>query len=170
MPEHLVVTSCSERSHADKMLDPHNVCVNPKPTRIERGARKEFKMKNVTLKILVITAGTIMFTTSVQAACTGSNGRGWASGSGAGNFEMSTSDRTCSIPFPNFIVGDRRTPASEVVLTTAPRNGTIGVAAGRGLVYTPNAGFTGADRFCTRNTASAFQGQTLSGCITVTVR
>lgn len=127
-------------------------------------------MKSVNFKIIIITAGTMMLATSVQAACTGSNGRGWASGSGDGKFEMRASDRACSIPFPNFIVGERRTPATEVALTTAPRNGTVGIAAGQGLVYTPNAGFKGNDRFCTRNTTPAFAGQSLSGCITVTVK
>lgn len=105
------------------------------------------------------------------AACSGSNGRGWASGKGNGQFEMVASDKTCTISFVNFIDDAKGTkvPASEVKLTKAPKSGPIGIAAGKGLVYTPNAGFSGQDKFCTRNTAPTVKG-TLSGCVTVTVR
>lgn len=110
-------------------------------------------------------------TSLAEAACSGSNGRGWGSGKGNGAFEMTAADKSCTISFPNFIDEAKGTkvPASEVKLTKAPKSGTIGIAAGKGLVYTPKAGFSGQDKFCTRNTAPTVKG-TLSGCVTVTVR
>ena len=108
---------------------------------------------------------------AASAECTGSNGRGWASGKGNGAFEMTSADGTCRISFPGFIdSANRRTPATEVTLTRAPKSGKLGIARGQGLVYTPNAGFKGKDQFCTRNTTPEVPGKTLSGCITVTVR
>ena len=104
------------------------------------------------------------------ADCEGSNGRGWASGKGNGAFEMAAKDKTCLIRFPAFGSGEApRIPATEVKLTTAPKSGKVAVSA-KGMVYTPNPGFTGKDRFCTRNTAKQVKGQTLSGCVTVTVK
>lgn len=109
---------------------------------------------------------------TVHAACTGSNGRGWASGRGAGKFEMTAHDKSCKISFPGFVDDVRKTriPATDVTVTSKPKSGKISVVAGRGLVYTPSAGFKGKDRFCTRNTSSKLKGKSLSGCITVTVR
>lgn len=109
---------------------------------------------------------------SVQAACTGMNGRGWGSGRGAGEFLMSASDKTCKISFPGFIddVRKTRTPATDVTVTRQPKSGKIDVVAGKGLIYTPNAAFKGKDRFCTKNTSPKVKGKSLSGCISVTVR
>lgn len=110
--------------------------------------------------------------TAAEAACTGSLGRGWASGQGNGQFEMTVADRTCQMGFANFIddAAKTRIPATEVALTKAPGNGKIGIIANQGVVYTPNANFKGTDRFCTRNTAPQVKGKTLSGCVNVTVR
>lgn len=111
-----------------------------------------------------------LFSVSVaEAACTGSNGRG--SGKGNGQFTMAPGDTSCSIPFTNFIDDRKKTsvPATQVRITNAPKSGKVGVT-GRGLVHTPAKGFKGSDRFCTSNTAPRVKGQTLSGCITVTVR
>lgn len=111
------------------------------------------------------------FATAAFAECSGGNGRGWSGGKGAGAFEMAAGDKTCLIGFPNFIddAKNTRIPATEVTLKTAPKSGKIGVTA-KGLVYTPNPGFKGKDRFCTQNASPEVKGQTLSGCITVTVR
>lgn len=119
-----------------------------------------------TLALGLITA------TAAQAACAGSNGRGWGSGKGKGAFEMRQADKSCSISFPAFIddAANTRTPATEVALTRAPKNGKVTIAAGKGLVYTPTAGWTGKDTFCTRNTTPKVKGKALSGCITVTVK
>jgi hypothetical protein len=48
-------------------------------------------------------------TTAVHAACTGSNGRGWGSGNGAGKFQMAASDKTCRIGFTNIINDKQKT-------------------------------------------------------------
>lgn len=105
------------------------------------------------------------------AECSGGLGRGWARGGGEGRFEMPASDGACPIPYPAFIDDstDERTPATEIGLTRAPASGQLGRTAG-GMVYTPTPGFTGADQFCIRNSTPEVPGQTLSGCITVTVR
>lgn len=109
---------------------------------------------------------------AAHAACSGSLGRGWASGQGNGQFEMTTADKSCMMGFANFIddAAKTRIPATEVALTRAPANGRIGIIANQGVVYTPTAGFTGSDRFCTRNTTPQVKGKNLSGCVTVTVR
>lgn len=109
---------------------------------------------------------------SAYAACTGTNGRGWGSGNGSGKFEMTTADKTCNISFPGFVDDVRKTrvPAGQVTITSTPKNGKVAVRAGSGMVYTPNPGFKGQDRFCTRNTSPQFKGQTLSGCVTVQVK
>lgn len=109
---------------------------------------------------------------SAQAACTGSNGRGWGSGRGSGQFAMTAGDKVCKISFPGFINDAKKTriPATEVTVTTAPKNGKVSIVAGKGLVYAPKQGFKGKDRFCTRNKSSKVKGASLSGCITVTVR
>ena len=109
--------------------------------------------------------------TAAQAACSGSNGRGWGSGNGAGKFTMSTADKTCNISFTNVINDKQNTsvPATQVRVTRAPKSGKVTVT-GKGLVYTPASGFRGTDKFCTRNTAPGVKGVTLSGCISVTVR
>jgi len=106
-----------------------------------------------------------------EAACKGSNGRGWGSGNGAGKFEMSATDKVCNIGFTNVIDDKKNTsiPATKVKVTRAPKSGKVGVT-GKGLVYTPAKGFTGSDTFCTANTTPKVPGVTLSGCITVTVR
>lgn len=106
------------------------------------------------------------------AACTGTNGRGWGGGSGNGQFQMTGADKICRISFPGFVddVAKTRTPATEVKITRAPKSGKVSVVAGQGLVYTPEQGFKGKDRFCTRNTTPKVKGKALAGCITVTVR
>lgn len=114
----------------------------------------------------------LLSVSAAQAACSGTNGRGWGKGNGSGQFAMTTGDKICKISFPGFIddVRKTRTPATEVTITSKPKNGKISVVAGKGLTYTPNAGFKGKDRFCTRNTSAKIKGKSLSGCITVTVR
>lgn len=127
------------------------------------------------MRILLSTTAALVIgclsATAAQAACTGTNGRGWGSGNGAGAFQMTTADRNCRIGFPNFINDRARTsiPATRVSVTRPPRSGKVAVT-GRGIVYTPAKGFTGSDTFCTRNTSPKVPGQALSGCITVTVR
>ena len=125
-----------------------------------------------TIGTYILSAGIGLFATSAaMAACDGGLGRGWASGKGAGKYEMAAGDKTCAMEFPNFINGaaKTKTPANKVVLTRAPKSGKIGVTV-KGIVYTPNPGFKGNDKFCTKNTADAFKGKTLSGCVTVAVR
>lgn len=114
--------------------------------------------------------GGLLATSAAHAACTGSNGRGWASGKGDGKFEMAASDGSCLISYPAFIndATNTRTPATKVALSRAPKSGKITLSAD-GLVYTPTPGFKGTDKFCTKNTTEKVKG-TLSGCITVTVR
>lgn len=107
---------------------------------------------------------------TAYAACSGSNGRGWASGRGAGKFEMSAGAKSCQIGVPGFTVGNSRTPAAESKITRQPKSGKVTIAQGRGFLYTPNAGFKGKDRFCSSNTSPKFKGQRLAGCVTVTVR
>ena len=116
-------------------------------------------------------AASHMMLSSAEAACTGSNGRGWGTGSGAGQFEMVAADKTCRMSFQGVTNEAARTriPATEVTITRAPSSGKIAVTKS-GLVYTPNKGFTGSDTFCTSNTTPKAPGITLSGCVTVTVR
>ena len=115
--------------------------------------------------VLTLSAG------SAFADCSGGLGRGWASGKGAGQFEMAASDKQCVIGFANFIDDATQTklPATDVALTRAPQNGKIGIAK-TGVVYTPTPGFKGQDKFCTTNTAKERPGKKLWGCITVTVK
>lgn len=105
-----------------------------------------------------------------QAACSGSLGRGWGSGSGKGTFEMAASDKTCVIDYPNFINDSAKTkiPATQVALTKAPKSGKIGLSP-KGMIYTPTAGFKGKDKFCTKSTAPEVKGKSLAGCVSVTV-
>lgn len=125
--------------------------------------------------ILIISAAALVVgglsVTSADAACTGSNGRGWGSGNGAGKFTMSSADQSCRIGFTNIIDDRKKTsiPATNVTVTRSPKSGKVSVT-GSGLVYTPARGFKGRDTFCTRNRAPGVKGTTLSGCITVTVR
>lgn len=109
--------------------------------------------------------------TVAEAACKGSNGRGWGSGKGAGQFAMSAADGACRISFPGFIDErtNKRTPATQVKITKAPRSGKVEVVPGKGLRYIPAKGFKGRDTFCTSNRAPKMKG-TLAGCVTVTVR
>lgn len=113
----------------------------------------------------------VTMTSTAFAACDGSTGRGWSSGNGSGTYEMSSTDKTCLIPFVGFFSnnGNDFTPATEISLRRAPKSGSIGVSSS-GIVYTPNPGFTGKDRFCTINRSDKFAGETLAGCYTVTVR
>jgi len=106
-----------------------------------------------------------------EAACTGTNGRGWGSGRGAGKFEMTAADKNCRISFTNVINDQQKTriPATNVTITRAPKSGKVNVT-GSGLVYTPNQGFRGSDTFCTRNTTPKAPGAVLSGCITIAVK
>ncbi|MCC4243238.1 Ig-like domain-containing protein [Stappia indica] len=117
-----------------------------------------------------VVAGCI-FASSVHAACTGSNGRGWGRGNGAGSFQMTAADKSCRIGFTNVINDRTKTsvPANKVSVTRAPKNGKVQVT-GKGLVYTPAKGFKGSDSFCTKNTTPKAPGVVLSGCITVAVR
>ncbi|MEI4486395.1 hypothetical protein V8J36_09345 [Frigidibacter sp. MR17.14] len=105
--------------------------------------------------------------TTASAACDGGLGRGWASGKGDGKFTMVAADKSCPISYPAFIYDTRKVPATEMKLTRAPKSGKLSLSAS-GPVYTPNAGFKGADKFCIRNTAKGEKGS-LSGCVTVTV-
>lgn len=124
------------------------------------------------ITLIVLSVAGLASVSSAYAACTGSNGRGWGSGKGNGQFEMTARDKSCKISFPGFINDAKKTriPATDVTLTREPKNGKISVVAGKGLVYTPNSGFKGKDKFCTKNKSSKMKGQTLSGCITVTIR
>lgn len=85
---------------------------------------------------------------------------------------MTTRDKICRISFPGFIDDAKKTriPATEVTVTREPKSGKVSVVAGKGLIYTPNEGFKGKDRFCTRNKSSKVKGKSLAGCVTVTVR
>lgn len=122
--------------------------------------------------LAALSAASFFYTSSANAACTGTNGRGWGSGNGSGQFSMTVADKTCNISFPGFIddIKKTRTPATQVTVRSAPKNGKVSVVAGKGLVYTPNAGFKGKDRFCTTNRSPEVKGKALSGCITVTIR
>ena len=108
---------------------------------------------------------------TAEAACTGSNGRGWGSGQGNGKFEMKTSDKNCKIGFTSFINDKTKKsiPATNVSITRAPKSGKV-IVSSSGLIYTPAAGFRGSDKFCTSNTSPRVSGQALKGCITVTVK
>ncbi|MBX3598565.1 MAG: hypothetical protein KF874_13425 [Rhizobiaceae bacterium] len=105
-----------------------------------------------------------------NAACEGTNGRGWGKGGGNGKFVMGATDKSCNISFPHFINDAKktRTPANQVKFTTEPKNGKVNVV-GKGLVYTPNPGFKGKDKFCTTNKSAKEKG-TLRGCITIRVK
>jgi len=125
----------------------------------------QMKIKIAGVVILAVTA---FSAGTAFASCKGSFGRGWASGQGNGAFEMRAADKTCVLGFTGFGSGSDRVLATEVALTTAPKSGKIGVS-GKGMVYTPNPGFKGKDKFCTRSTAKQVKGQSLSGCVTMTV-
>ena len=120
--------------------------------------------------VLAGAVGVSALATAAQAECTGSNGRGWASGKGAGEFTMSASDGACQMGFTSFINDSTKTriPATTVKLSKAPKNGKISLTS-KGPVYTPAAGFRGKDRFCTVNTSADMPGKSLTGCVTVTV-
>ncbi len=129
-------------------------------------------MRNRIITLATFLVAGSFFISAAEAACTGSNGRGWGSGRGAGSFSMASADKNCRISFPGFIDDTKktRTPATQVKITSQPKSGKISVVAGKGLIYTPKAGFKGKDRFCTSNTSPKVKGQRLSGCITVSVR
>ncbi|BCB20325.1 hypothetical protein [Bosea sp. ANAM02] len=120
--------------------------------------------------ITFATAGYSMIS-AAEAACTGTNGRGWGRGNGAGQFEMSSADRNCRISFPGVIneSAGTRFPATQVTVTRSPGSGKLSVTK-QGLIYTPGKGFKGSDTFCTTNTTPKAPGMTLGGCVTVTVR
>ena len=123
--------------------------------------------RTIILTSVLLTCG---LATAASAACEGGNGRGWASGKGKGAFEMTAADKTCQIGYPSFIddTNNSQIPATQTKLTTAPKSGTIKLSKS-GLIYTPNAGFTGKDKFCIQNTTPEVKGKKLSGCVTVTV-
>jgi hypothetical protein len=125
-----------------------------------------------TARLIAYTAIFCVGSSVANAACEGSNGRGWGSARGSGKFQMSAADKVCNISFPSFINDAEKTrvPATDVQFTTRPKSGSVSVAAGRGIVYTPNPGFKGRDRFCTVNTTPKVKGKKLAGCITVTVK
>lgn len=82
---------------------------------------------------------------------------------------MTSADKSCTVGYANFIDdADQSTPATEVSLTQAPKSGKISIGK-NGVVYTPNSGFKGKDKFCTKNKAPTQKG-TLSGCVTITVK
>lgn len=109
--------------------------------------------------------------TEVQAACSGGLGRGWASGRGSGEFTMTSGDKNCLIAYPAFIneAAGTRTPAAQIALTSAPKAGKIG-STPDGILYMPQSGFRGSDKFCIKNTTPQMPGKSLSGCVTVTVQ
>lgn len=120
----------------------------------------------------IATLALVMLTsTSAYAECTGSNGRGWGNGQGNGKFEMTAADKRCQISFPGFIndANKTRIPASDMKMTRAPKNGKVSLGKD-GPIYTPNPGFKGDDKFCTKNTTPEVKGKSLAGCVTVTVR
>lgn len=122
--------------------------------------------------VSTLLAAAFFSVSTAEAACTGSNGRGWGSGSGgSGKYQMTAADKNCRIGFPNFINDKAKTsiPATNVKITRAPKSGKVAVT-GSGLIYTPASGFKGNDRFCTTNTTPKVKGQMLRGCITVTVK
>lgn len=124
-------------------------------------------------KVLVafaLSAVIIAAISPAYAACTGTNGRGWGTGNGAGQFQMTAADKNCRISFPGF-VDDRagtRVPATNATVTKQPGSGKV-VVSRSGLTYTPNKGFKGTDSFCTSNTTPKEPGKTLAGCISVVV-
>ncbi|MFC3073720.1 hypothetical protein [Shinella pollutisoli] len=124
------------------------------------------------ITLVVATVAGLSTASMAYAACTGSNGRGWGSGKGNGAFQMTAADKVCRISFPGFIndAAKTRIPATDVTVTKRPKNGKVAVVAGKGILYTPNPGYKGKDAFCTRNKSSKVKGQTLSGCVTITVR
>lgn len=113
----------------------------------------------------------IFFASTAFAECSGSLGRGWASGKGNGEFSMRSTDKSCAIGYANFIddAAKTRTPATDVALTKAPKSGKISISKSQGVLYIPASGFKGTDRFCTKNTSPKVKGKTLSGCVTVLV-
>ena len=125
-------------------------------------------LKTLALSIIVgcLTAS------AANAACEGSNGRGWGKGRGAGKFEMNQADKNCRISFPGFTndTTGKRIPGDKVVITSKPKNGDLTVVAGKGLIYTPKAGFKGKDKFCTINTSDRQKKGKLQGCVTVSVK
>jgi hypothetical protein len=126
-------------------------------------------MRALTAIATLIVVGSF-FVSDAQAACSGTNGRGWASGKGAGQFTMTQTDQNCRISFPGFMKGSTRIPATEVAFTRQPKSGKVTIVSGQGLIYAPAKGFKGKDTFCTRNKSPRMPGQTLSGCVTVTVK
>ncbi|MFT4014155.1 MAG: hypothetical protein QM682_12295 [Paracoccus sp. (in: a-proteobacteria)] len=115
----------------------------------------------------IFLAAGVLTASAAHAECSGSNGRGWASAQGNGKFQMAPGDASCLIGYPSFINGTKKTPATQVKLTRAPKSGKIALSP-RGLIYTPAAGFKGTDKFCTSNSAAGMPG-TLKGCVSVTV-
>lgn len=106
---------------------------------------------------------------AAQAACEGGLGRGWSKGNGNGKFTMRSADKSCVVGFANFIdAKENLTPATQVELTTAPKSGKITIGK-TGVTYTPQPGFKGKDKFCTKNTTPEVKGKSLRGCVTVTV-
>lgn len=126
-------------------------------------------MQKVTVFSVALMAG-VLTSTFAHAACSGSLGRGWSNGNGAGKFEMSAADGSCKIGFANFIDDAKKTkiPATQVSVTTQPKSGKLAVT-GSGLVYTPAKGFTGKDKFCTKSKSAKVPEKALTGCVTVTV-
>lgn len=111
----------------------------------------------------------ISISSVAHAQCSGGLGRGWASSKGAGQYEMAASDQQCLIGFASFIdPNGGKTPATKVKLTSAPKSGKIGIGQ-QGVVYTPNKGFRGTDKFCTSNSSDAVKGKSLKGCVSISV-
>jgi hypothetical protein len=123
-------------------------------------------------KLIVFAVAGICSASSVHAACSGSNGRGWGSGKGNGQFSMTAGDKICKISFPGFVddVKKTRIPGENVTVTKKPAKGALTIVKGQGVIYKPAQGFKGKDKFCTTNRSAKVKGKTLSGCITVTVR
>ncbi|MCO5092840.1 Ig-like domain-containing protein [Bosea sp. (in: a-proteobacteria)] len=125
----------------------------------------------ILIAMITLAAAGWLTLSDAQAACTGTNGRGWGTGRGAGQFQMTTADKSCRISHPG-IVNDRagtRIVANQVSITRAPSSGKLAVSSG-GIVYTPNKGFKGSDSFCTSNTTPKAPGEVLAGCVTIMVQ
>lgn len=120
-------------------------------------------------RLSILMAGaTLALAGAAHAECSGSFGRGWSKGEGNGTFQMAAADRHCVMGWTYFKPDQRKDPATQISLTRAPASGQIGTSKG-GIVYTPNPGFRGEDRFCLRNTAPRVSGAH-RGCVTVMVR
>ena len=63
------------------------------------------------------------------------------------DFFNTPADSTLTIEAPGILENDSGNEAFEAVLATPPSNGTLTLSPDGSFVYTPNAGYTGADTF-----------------------